>query len=264
LDEAANRIREEVDADANIIVGSTMDPSMEGFMRVSVVATGIDASDESKEIPVPRRSLAEPLKPVQEVETVAADTADEEFEPMAEPEVAARSEASEEPSLFNAFDAQRAAAEEQMEDIFEAETAAEDDVPPPAYTPRPEREAFVEEADEAETFVAPKAPAPGTPSQDALARLQAAIHRTPSAAPRPAPQAPVASAETTGEKSRFGINSLINRMTGSGAEAASHPARPMRQQPPMQAAQSQPEVRDEREEEDDQIEIPAFLRRQAN
>ncbi|MDO8288864.1 MAG: cell division protein FtsZ [Parvibaculum sp.] len=42
VDEAANRIRSEVDPDANIIVGSTFDPSLNGFMRVSVVATGID------------------------------------------------------------------------------------------------------------------------------------------------------------------------------------------------------------------------------
>ena len=43
VDEAANRIREEVDADANIIFGSTFDASMQGRMRVSVVATGIAA-----------------------------------------------------------------------------------------------------------------------------------------------------------------------------------------------------------------------------
>ena len=45
VDEAANRIREEVDPDANIIVGSTLDESMEGQMRVSVVATGIEARE---------------------------------------------------------------------------------------------------------------------------------------------------------------------------------------------------------------------------
>ena len=44
LDEAASHIRKEVDDDANIIVGSTMDPSMDGILRVSVVATGIDAA----------------------------------------------------------------------------------------------------------------------------------------------------------------------------------------------------------------------------
>ncbi len=42
VDEAANRVREEVDSDAQIIFGSTFDEKMEGLMRVSVVATGID------------------------------------------------------------------------------------------------------------------------------------------------------------------------------------------------------------------------------
>ena len=42
VDEAANRIREEADLDANIIVGATFDESLEGTVRVSVVATGID------------------------------------------------------------------------------------------------------------------------------------------------------------------------------------------------------------------------------
>ena len=42
VDEAATRIREEVDEDANIILGATFDESLEGIIRVSVVATGID------------------------------------------------------------------------------------------------------------------------------------------------------------------------------------------------------------------------------
>jgi cell division protein FtsZ len=42
VDEAATRIREEVDADANIIVGATFDESLDGIIRVSVVATGVD------------------------------------------------------------------------------------------------------------------------------------------------------------------------------------------------------------------------------
>ncbi|MEE9375464.1 MAG: cell division protein FtsZ, partial [Rhizobiaceae bacterium] len=42
VDEAATRIREEVDAEANIILGATFDESLEGIIRVSVVATGID------------------------------------------------------------------------------------------------------------------------------------------------------------------------------------------------------------------------------
>jgi cell division protein FtsZ len=43
VDEAATRIREEVDQDANIIVGATFDEQLEGIIRVAVVATGIDA-----------------------------------------------------------------------------------------------------------------------------------------------------------------------------------------------------------------------------
>jgi cell division protein FtsZ len=42
VEEAATRIREEADQDANIIVGATFDDSLEGIVRVSVVATGID------------------------------------------------------------------------------------------------------------------------------------------------------------------------------------------------------------------------------
>ena len=42
VDEAANRIRSEVDPEANIIFGSTFDPTLEGKVRISVVATGID------------------------------------------------------------------------------------------------------------------------------------------------------------------------------------------------------------------------------
>ncbi len=44
VDEAATRIREEVDQDANIILGATFDEALEGIIRVSVVATGIDKS----------------------------------------------------------------------------------------------------------------------------------------------------------------------------------------------------------------------------
>jgi cell division protein FtsZ len=43
VDEAANRIREEVDPEANIVFGSTFDEDLQGRMRISVVATGIDA-----------------------------------------------------------------------------------------------------------------------------------------------------------------------------------------------------------------------------
>lgn len=46
LDEAANQVKSEVDPNANIIVGSTFDENMEGTIRVSVVASGIDSEEE--------------------------------------------------------------------------------------------------------------------------------------------------------------------------------------------------------------------------
>ena len=62
VDEAANRIRDKVDPNANILVGSALDDTLDGTMRVSVVATGIDAAEkEIGETPVPRRTLKSPL-----------------------------------------------------------------------------------------------------------------------------------------------------------------------------------------------------------
>jgi cell division protein FtsZ len=63
VDEAANRIREEVDAEANIIFGSTFDASMQGRMRVSVVATGISAMAAQQ--PVPNYLNLEMNRPIQ-------------------------------------------------------------------------------------------------------------------------------------------------------------------------------------------------------
>ena len=260
LDEAANRIREEVDPDANIIVGSTLDTAMEGMMRVSVVATGIDASDVHSEMPVPRRSMAAPL-----AQSVAAE-APAPATPMADPEPAPVAAAAEEPSLFQELDVNEAAAQDMAEDIFADDTpvAAEDDLPPPAYQPqvaafepRPEPE-----MQPAENFVAPRAPAPGTPSPEALARLRAATQKA-APAPQPAP-----AAQPSAEKPRFGINSLINRMTGTpeGAPAQA----PARQQPPVQtraaapAPAPAPQPTEAVDPEQERIEIPAFLRRQAN
>ncbi|AMN44246.1 cell division protein FtsZ [Rhodoplanes sp. Z2-YC6860] len=51
VDEAATRIREEVDQEANIIVGATFDEGLEGIIRVSVVATGIDTIVQAQRPP---------------------------------------------------------------------------------------------------------------------------------------------------------------------------------------------------------------------
>jgi cell division protein FtsZ len=59
VDEAATRIRDEADPDANIIVGATFDASLEGVVRVSVVATGIDNLGTSREKPPAESSLTD-------------------------------------------------------------------------------------------------------------------------------------------------------------------------------------------------------------
>ena len=60
VDESATRIREEVDADANIILGATFDEKLEGTIRVSVVATGIDGEimrqEEVSDVPKPAKN----------------------------------------------------------------------------------------------------------------------------------------------------------------------------------------------------------------
>ena len=55
VDEAANRVRREVDSNAVIIFGSTFDEKLEGIMRVSIVATGIEAATAGIQ-PVPTRT----------------------------------------------------------------------------------------------------------------------------------------------------------------------------------------------------------------
>lgn len=249
LDEAANKIREKVDSEANIIVGSTLDTSMDGKMRVSVVATGIDAIAKQSDTPVPRRSMAAPLAPIEE------PVADGAPEPLPQPAMAAAVTAPQpEPSLFeelNTAPVQSAAAAPAtpMTPTY-AETAV-DDLPPPAYTPRP-----TPTVADADNFVAPRPTNSGAPSPEAMARLQAAVDQVPKAQePR---QEPAATTPDEADKPRFGINSLINRMTGAQAEGAGQ--QPTRTQPQVTSLHQTPQPTEDQEK----IEIPAFLRRQAN
>ncbi|WP_446720131.1 cell division protein FtsZ [Loktanella sp. S4079] len=255
LDEAANKIREKVDPEANIIVGSTLDTSMEGKMRVSVVATGIDATVSNADTPLPRRSMAAPLAQSVSAET-SAPVAETPAPAPAPAPVAVEAPVQEERTLFQ--DLEMPAAPAPQPQVVEQAVAPQpapqqptvDDLPPPAYTPRPEPTLT-----EADSFVAPRAP--GTPSPEALARLQAAVNRTPKQADQQ-PQQAAAPAMDEAEKPRFGINSLINRMTGAQAEAAAQ--QPARAQPQVTPLHQEADPNEDHE----RIEIPAFLRRQAN
>ncbi|PZX16254.1 cell division protein FtsZ [Palleronia aestuarii] len=260
LDEAANVIREKVDSDANIIVGSTLDESMSGRMRVSVVATGIDATEKSSDVPVPRRRLSEPLAPqprVEAAEEVPAQpvAAEREAAPV-RPAIVASSEAApretEEANFFADWEESRRT--ERTDEVVGA-----DDLPPPAYRPQ-------------QAVAAPRAAMPGQPTPEAIARRDQAVRKVPNSAQDAFANRPMQGRSPAGyqgetaqaaERPRFGINNLINRMTGHAAEApAARPAaapQPVRRaQPPVQRVQAEDEA------DQDRIEIPAFLRRQAN
>ena len=247
MDEAANVIREQVDEDANIIVGSTLDPDMDGVMRVSVVATGIDAAASSGEVPSPRRRLSEPVAPAAAQQAAAARVTPEAAKapaqaPAVEAPAAARA-SSEGSSFFEARDVHDAEERAAAETMFGPDDAGSD-VPPPAYASAPQARPAV--AAEPQPTFASQRPAPGTPSAETMQRLRMAVQKGQEGdVVRPAP-----ATTARGDHTRFGIGSLIGRMTGSGDAPAS------RQEP---AARTAPAASDE-----ERIEIPAFLRRQAN
>ncbi|MDP1731924.1 MAG: cell division protein FtsZ [Devosia sp.] len=91
VDEAASRIREEVDADANIILGATYDANMNGSIRVSVVATGTDATMVQALEPMKANSSRAPLavkRPHVPAEPQQQQIAGPEFETQVEQAVA--------------------------------------------------------------------------------------------------------------------------------------------------------------------------------
>jgi cell division protein FtsZ len=240
LDEAANRIRSEVDPDANIMVGSTLDPEMAGMMRVSVVATGIDAVAKSGAMPLPRRALAEP------VAAPAAAAPAPRPAPQPAPEPVAQV-----PSFADAQ-----AAEAERDALFAEPVAGPAEVPQPAALQRtaPFGQPKFEHAPDG-------ARRPGDPSPEALRRLQAAVQNVPKAPPMMRPAAPAPrEAERT---SRLTINSLIHKMTGQvGREQAAPRPRPA--ETGFETRPAQPSAQDYEDSERERVDIPAFLRRQAN
>ena len=140
VDEAANHIRELVDPDANIIWGSAFNPELEGKIRVSVVATGIDAQAQPAAAPAaetPRVfSFSTPRRAAEAVPAAAAV----EEPGFSEPEAPAAEPAYEEPvaeeapAVPEAYEPEAAAEEESDELVlgseFEEETAVDE---PPVF-----------------------------------------------------------------------------------------------------------------------------------
>ena len=269
LDEAANRIREEVDAEANIIVGSTLDVEMGGWMRVSVVATGIDAVEPPEELPRPRRSKPAPhdgAEPHQSEYDAPSD-----YHAASEPKEYGRHETrtrDEQPQYEQPqYEARSTAGQSAAgEEAFEAPSVDRnsEQAADPYVLGEPTFNANEEAYDsEPESFVAPRPREPGTPSPETMTRLQEAVRNAPNRLQQSMSRVDDVPADT--DRSRFGINSLINRMTGQPGDSAEKSVA-TRRHPTSQ--QAEPEFEPEPEQgvdpDQDRIEIPAFLRRQAN
>lgn len=78
VDEAATLIRGQVDENANIIIGSALDDDLDGIVRVSVVATGVEADAQNSFIPVRPERSAEAVTPPPVVEPVTETAAETE------------------------------------------------------------------------------------------------------------------------------------------------------------------------------------------
>ncbi|MBY3342826.1 cell division protein FtsZ [Rhizobium laguerreae] len=297
VDEAATRIREEVDPDANIILGATFDESLEGIIRVSVVATGID------------RAMNE--------------AAERNFQPAARPAI--RSSAAVAPAAAAVQPAPVMQAPKAMDPIAqtirEAEMERELEIPAPrAAAPlqqpaaqqetfRPQSKIFAPapEASAMRPQVQQQAPAPvmSQPIQQPVQQQpvhQRPVRQEPTIRQAPEPmrmpkvedfppvvqaeldhRAQPASAHAAEERGPMGLLKRITNSLGrrdddavaadmtAAPPAASQQRRPLSPEASLYAprrgnlddqGRAVPQAR--MMQEDDQLEIPAFLRRQSN
>ena len=287
VDEAATRIREEVDSEANIIVGATFDESLEGTVRVSVVATGIDkpisSLVENDDTEARIAQVAERLKAEARLRSNAAVAA-------------ARPVASPAPVIETA----RVAAAPMPEQAPVAQDIRIEPVQPRpvmAAAPAPEPVHHAEPSLHFDESFIPPMPEravvrptrmPRVEDLPAPGQAQLNAHR----GAQPAPQPPSVEQKRMSLMQRLASVGFGGRkeeeaehapapapvrqmpqapMPQAAAPSAAHAEymrRPVQQQPASRPAQGQldPHGRAQpaRSSEEDHLEIPAFLRRQAN
>ncbi|MBB3409548.1 cell division protein FtsZ [Rhizobium sp. BK316] len=290
VDEAATRIREEVDPDANIILGATFDESLEGIIRVSVVATGIDramnqAADRgfqpaAKPAIRPSAAVAPAPAAVQPAPVMQAPKADQIAQTIREAEVAMERELE--------IPAPRAAAPVQQQPVMQE-------------TFRPQSKIFAAQEAAPVMRQAPLQPVPimqqpaPQPVMQQPVRHEPVIRQAPEQVRMPKVEdfPPVVQAEidhrsqpaashVQEERGPMGLlkritNSLGRREEEVAPEMTSAPAASSQQRRPLSPEASLyaprrgnlddqgravPQAR--MMQEDDQLEIPAFLRRQSN
>jgi len=246
VDEAATRIREEVDPEANIILGATFDESLEGSMRVSVVATGLT-----------EEALGN--APSEDFEDEEADAGRLTYGytgvppiPVAKPVEARKPAPVPQPVLTPA--ATIAAEPEEMEEAEELEAD-------PFADPQSEE---IEAAPAPQVAAERKMPAPEDFPPIARQQMEARKHQV----------------ENIAEHAQKRRRGLLERLASVGLGRREEPAKPAakepvmsEQQPAAPAAAAKPQAAEPakvqplhpvQDMDDDQLEIPAFLRRQAN
>ncbi|MDP7392487.1 MAG: cell division protein FtsZ [Alphaproteobacteria bacterium] len=313
VDEAANRIREEVDSEANIVFGSTFDDAMEGLLRVSVVATGIEAESVASPRPLPSGLSTLKSKPTR-IEAPAAEEAAPAVRPAAQVETP--------PAVETAAEAEVDLVDESsepeallLEEVAEAPKApnAEAAVAKAKVAAEPEAAAVAEPALKRKvtakarlTIAKPAGEEPKLATPESAAAAPA--KEEPHLGPQPARREPfipkkAVMPEDNGEENEPGAfeaaamengtseapkarhrPSLFARMTGAGkSETAPRTALKTREpasaspmpkpEPapaptPETAAETEPASEDERfqlsQAEQEMLDIPTFLRRQAN
>ncbi len=308
VDEAANRIREEVDADANIIFGSTFDATMQGRMRVSVVATGIAAM--AAEQPAPNYLSLDMNRPMQTGQPALSRHVAPPVGRVVMPAAAAAAPAVAAPPAapMPPPPAMAPAAFSPMPAVAQAAPIAAPVAPPiMATAPAPAVEAPIAaqamapsiEAPPAPPMpapVMPPAPAPAAPAPAPAAAARPLVDENDWRVSRPVPKSPVRATEPIARPvaarsaSESRAPNLFQRITGAFATPKPSPMSPMAvpvAEPPASRPVAENVVavapkpvakpgpvqtsisldvteRTKPARDDDDLQIPAFLRRQAN
>ncbi|WP_201833301.1 cell division protein FtsZ [Microvirga zambiensis] len=282
LDEAATRIREEVDQDANIILGATFDESLEGIIRVSVVATGIDHAllESGGDLTATEQRISEVAERLRAEARARATTTTQATptfraaapaEPVKAAPILSQSAPIHAPAPIAAQPVESAPQPVIRDDVILTPAQPRHAV---AYDAPASQAPVYEEPMEQGAFIPPQAERAMRPAR--MPRIDEL--------PMPAQNQIRAS---RGEESQEHKPSLIQRLATIGfgrreepqqapaeprqeaprqqmssvhAEYARRPAPPQAQRPPQGQMAPAPRA----SSEDDQLEIPAFLRRQAN
>jgi cell division protein FtsZ len=279
VDEAANRIREEVDPEANIIFGSTFDESLEGRIRISVVATGIDAAAMAQ--PRPVISLVSDRSRSEAVAAAASAPPAQAAAVALGPVTAAAAAIATAPQPAIAGTSALAMAQPQPEPLPQPQAMAQPLPPaqpavakplpqPPVASPMmPAAEKIERAVVRDDAFIPPKPVEP---------QVRPAVAAPPVRSPDPFAAAAMANGGRGQPAYKMRGPSLFERVTGvgrgrptpaapppitTGPVAPAQPTAAQPQQPRLGPLDPADRVTVSKGEED-LLEIPAFLRRQAN